>query len=179
MYLKCCSNANLKWPTSWSANCRMTSLVKGSNLALQAPYGGGPPMVRFGPTLSSPKPREPNRKNSASRYSKFRGNSKRSTSLLGTSETLSDVSWKQQDRGRMRKRKTEAKTVEISIFSFKPRRDLLEFLIDGPCIYLDCVLRYIEMKGDRSEDWISSRWWLGRRFRSSERCRVFAWRCSF
>lgn len=45
--------------------------------------GGGPPMVRFGATLSKPYPREPYKKNSASRYSKFSANSTRSTSVWG------------------------------------------------------------------------------------------------
>lgn len=44
--------------------------------------GGGPPKVRLGATVSNPWPSAPQRKNSASKYSKFKGNSIRSTSDL-------------------------------------------------------------------------------------------------
>ncbi|MFS7938219.1 hypothetical protein Hanom_Chr05g00436811 [Helianthus anomalus] len=44
--------------------------------------GGGPRAARPGSTLSKPLPVDPNRKYSASKYSRFKGNSKRSMSVL-------------------------------------------------------------------------------------------------
>lgn len=76
----------LKCPTSCHANCSIISLVMGSRLAFLAPIGAGPPKVNWGATLSNPYPNEPYKKNSASKYSRFNGNSNKSLSPFGTSE---------------------------------------------------------------------------------------------
>lgn len=55
----------------------------GLSRALLTPMGDGPPLVRFGAKLSNPRPNAPQEKNSASKYSKFNGNSRRSTSDFG------------------------------------------------------------------------------------------------
>jgi len=80
--------SDLKCPNSCHANWMMASLVKGSRLATLAPKGGGPLVLKFGANLSNPWPKDPYRKNSASRYSKFKGNSRRSVSDCGTGESL-------------------------------------------------------------------------------------------
>lgn len=161
------------------------SLVKASSLAFLAPAGGGPRIVRFGATLSSPKPREPNRKNSASRYSKFRGNSRRLTSLPGTSEAPSDVSRKQHDLGRTkkRKRKSVTKIAGSSIFGVLQR-----FLLGG-CLrswsiprlsVSDYIHNHTQREMEDENTRVRSQQVVGRRFRSTEARRVcFAWKCGF
>ncbi|KAJ9546372.1 hypothetical protein OSB04_018915 [Centaurea solstitialis] len=57
--------------------------IREVRLAFFAPIGGGPPSARSGLTLSNPLPMDANKKYSASRYSRFRGNSVRSLSLAG------------------------------------------------------------------------------------------------
>ncbi|RXH71833.1 hypothetical protein DVH24_025334 [Malus domestica] len=80
-----------------------------SKCALLSPTGVGPPRVQLGSTVSKPCPKAPYKKNSASRYSKFKGNSKRSTSDCVTDEEPSSWWWSkidsdEQDSGRgMRK----------------------------------------------------------------------------
>lgn len=76
---------NLKCPNSWNANWAMMSFMSGLRLAFWTPIGCGPPIVRLGSKLSRPRPRAPHEKNSASKYSKFKGNSNRSTSDFGMS----------------------------------------------------------------------------------------------
>ena len=101
---------NLKCPTSWKANWKIRSLVKGSSLAFLPPIGGSPPSVRFGATLSKPRPKEAHKNNSASKYSKFRGNSKRSTSESGIAELCLVNKWSEQRAAGIESRKRSEKT---------------------------------------------------------------------
>ena len=63
------------------------SLIRQVRLAFFAPIGGGPPSTRDGSTLSNPIPMDPNRKYSASKYSRFKGNSNRLISHLGKTDS--------------------------------------------------------------------------------------------
>jgi hypothetical protein len=83
-------------------------------------------MVKFGAKLSSPRPIDPYKKNSASRYSKFKGNSSRSISDCGIGESLdpSVMNGEEQEIGtrkRIREAIIVAMVVEVNssaIFNF-------------------------------------------------------------
>lgn len=108
---------NLRWPNSWNANCVIMSLTSGLRSAFLAPIGGGPPMVRFGARLSSPRPKAPQEKNSASMYSKFKGNSRRSMSDFGMFlwrlPTESSNSKAEEPWNSRRRRRTVVEAVEV------------------------------------------------------------------
>ncbi|WJX23367.1 hypothetical protein P8452_12577 [Trifolium repens] len=57
-------------------------IVRSLILATLTPIGEGPPSASSGANSSNPLPVAPNKKNSASKYSKLSGNSRKSTSNI-------------------------------------------------------------------------------------------------
>nr|XP_043613994.1 uncharacterized protein LOC122585944 [Erigeron canadensis] len=91
----------------------MIFLKPGVSLAILAPMGGGPAPVRFGWMESKPLPMDPYKKNSASRYSRFKANSIRSLSDIGnfgigTGMVLGSGSGSGDTKGKRKRRKRNA-----------------------------------------------------------------------